>query len=66
MNVYVNGEPVRMTGKKEYIYVDIFEFIDFDLSRPQGRLVITKLNDRIAMYSENLHEGDKLDIYWEK
>ena len=33
ITVFVNGEPVPMTGKDEYIYVDIFEYIDFPTFR---------------------------------
>ncbi|MBQ7588982.1 MAG: cell division protein FtsA [Lachnospiraceae bacterium] len=63
--VRVNGEDVRLTGKKEYIYVDVFEFIDFDLSKPQGHAVVTRLNDRAAIFNEPIKSGDVIEIYWE-
>ncbi len=62
--VNVNGEDVKLTGKSDYIYVDIFEFIDFDLSKPQGRAVVTRLNDRNAVFNEPIKTGDKIEIYW--
>ncbi|MGN0330339.1 MAG: cell division protein FtsA [Kineothrix sp.] len=62
--VMVNGKPVAMTGKAGYIYVDIFEYIDFDLSRPQGSAVVTQLNGRPAKYMEPLQNGDRIEIYW--
>ena len=40
--------------------------IDFDLSKPQGKGVVTKLNGRDAQYMEPLLENDVLEIYWEK
>ena len=60
----MNGKPVAMTGKAGYIYVDIFEYIDFDLSRPQGSAVVTQLNGRPAKYMEPLQNGDRIEIYW--
>ena len=63
--VNVNGEDVKLTGKNGYIYVDVFEFIDFDLSKPQGHAVVTKLNGRAAVFNEMIKSGDKIEIYWE-
>lgn len=65
MEIIVNGKPVRLIGKKSYIYVDVFDYIDFDLSKPQGKAVVTKLNGKSAQYAEYLNPGDKLEIYWE-
>ncbi len=66
LTVIVNGEPVTLTGKTSYIFVDVFDCIDFDLSKPQGKAVVTILNDRPAQYAEILHMGDVLKIYWEE
>ena len=63
--VKVNGKDVKLTGKNDYIYVDVFEFIDFDLSKPQGRAVVTKLNERTAIFNEPIKSGDVIEIYWE-
>lgn len=64
LTVMVNDAPVVLTGKKEYVFVDVFNFIDFDLSTAKGHIV-TNLNGRPAQYMEQLHEGDVVDIYWE-
>lgn len=64
IGVIVNDKPVILTGKAEYVYVDVFDFIDFDLSKPQGKSIITNLNGRSAGYTEILHEGDVLEIRW--
>ena len=66
ITVTVNGKNVVLSGKKDYIYVDVFDRIDFDLSKPHGRAVITKLNGQPAQYVQKLKDGDALDIYWEK
>ena len=49
--VFINQQPVRLTGKKSYIFVDIFDFYDFDLTASAGRAIITKLNGQQAQYS---------------
>lgn len=65
VTVAVNGRPVTMTGKVNYVFVDVFSFIDFDLSAPAGRAIVTRLNGRNAEYMEPLKTGDVLEIYWE-
>lgn len=64
ITVYVNGRPVALKGKTDYIFVDVFDYIDFDLSKPQGKSVETKINGRKAQYIEPLANGDMLDIFW--
>ena len=64
LTVIVNGEPVTLTGKPDYIYVDVFDRINFDLSKPQGKMVETLINGRKAQYIEPLHNGDELEIFW--
>ncbi len=66
ITVFVNGEPVPMTGKKEYIFVDIFDRITFDLTAGQGRAIATLVNGRDAQFSETLHDGDKVELYWKE
>lgn len=64
--VFVNGEPVPMTGKDEYIFVDIFDRITFDLNAGKGRAIATILNGRDALFTEKLHHGDKVELYWKE
>ena len=64
--VFVNGEPVPMTGKEEYIFVDIFDRITFDLNAGRGRAIATILNGRDALFTEKLHHGDKVELYWKE
>lgn len=64
--VTVNGEEVIMKSeKKDYIFVDIFNFIDFDLSHPQGNIVL-KLNGNRAAFTDSIRHGDIIEIYWDK
>lgn len=62
--VTVNGMPVCMSGKTEYVFVDVFQYIDFDLSKPQGSGIATRLNGRDAKYMETIYNGDVIEIYW--
>ena len=59
----VNRKPVVLHGKPKYIFVDIFDYIDFDLSTPQGAIVTT-LNGAQAQFMEELHDGDMIEVYW--
>lgn len=63
--VIVNKQPVVLSGKSSYVFVDVFSFYDFDLKSPGGRAIVTKLNGRNAEYMEPLAEGDVIEIYWE-
>lgn len=64
--VTVNGEQIKLTGKKNYVFVDVFEYIDFDLSKPQGSGIVTNLNGREAQYMESIRSGDVIEIYWKQ
>ena len=64
IHVTVNQKPVSLSGKSEYVFVDVFQYIEFDLSKPQGSGIVTKLNGRDAQYMENIHNGDIIEIYW--
>ena len=64
VQVMVNGAPVRLTGKSGYIFVDVFDYINFDLSVPQGSGIVTELNGRNAQYMEPIRSGDVIKIYW--
>ena len=66
VTIFVNGEPVAMTGKKEYIFVDIFDRITFDLSAGGGRAIATLINGQDAAFSEKLKDGDRIDLYWKE
>lgn len=64
--VVINGQPVRLTGKRNYIFVDIFDFYDFDLKASAGRAVITKLNGRNAQFAAVLADGDEIELGWQE
>lgn len=65
IQLLVNNSPITLTGKKEYVYVDVFEAIDIDLSRPRGKGIVTTLNGRKAQYMEPIRNGDIIEVYWQ-
>jgi hypothetical protein len=64
MTVIVNEEALKLKGKAEYVFVDIFEFIDFDLNSSKGRQIITLINGRNAQFMEPINDGDVVEIRW--
>ncbi len=65
MHITVNKMPVTMTGKKSYVFVDVFDVIGFDMQAGNGRNIVTLLNGEPPSYTAELKEGDVLDIHWE-
>ena len=64
--VTVNGKVMELKGKPSYVFVDVFEVLDFDLTAGNGREIITLHNKAKAEYMDALHDGDILDIYWKE
>lgn len=63
INIFVNDKDVTLKGKKSYIFVDIFNYVEFDLSNSKGQLVLL-LNGNRAGFYDNLKERDKIEIKW--
>ncbi len=64
--VAVNGEDICLKGgKQQYIFVDVFNYINFDLTKPQGNIVL-RLNGSQASFTDVIKPGDKIDIFWQK
>lgn len=64
ITVTANGQRVTMSGKQQFVYVDIFDYISFDLKASNGRAIATMLNGRPAKYMEPLKNGDVIEIFW--
>jgi len=59
-----NGQEVILSEKKEYIFVDIFNYVDFNLMIPKGKLILL-LNGKSAGYYDKICTGDEVEVYWE-
>lgn len=66
ITVNVNGEPYRLDGKTDYVFVDIFNVIDFDLNDSRGRSIVTLINGENAQYTKKLSDGDNIEVYWKE
>ena len=64
--VTVNGETVELTEKEDYIFVDVFDRITFDLNAGNGRAIATLVNGMEAEFSQPLNNGDRVEIYWKE
>lgn len=65
LKIKVNGQEIVLDSEKSPVFVDIFNYIDFDRSKPRGKLVMTK-NGQPASLTAKLADGDEIYIYWEK
>ncbi|NLM74853.1 MAG: cell division protein FtsA [Clostridiaceae bacterium] len=66
ITVKVNGKLITLPPKPTgYIFIDIFNHIDFDLTSPKG-VVQLRLNGREAGFTDAIGSGDVIDIYWEE
>ncbi|MDO9534193.1 MAG: cell division FtsA domain-containing protein [Bacillota bacterium] len=65
VNVTVNDKTLNLRQTKDLKFVDIFNYINFDRSRPQGQLIMTH-NDQPASLTAKLNNNDLIQIYWKK
>ena len=64
--VIVNNETVCLPHKdSDYIFAGIFDFIDFDLSKPQGTIKLVH-NGKEGALTDVICDRDVLEIYWNK
>ncbi|KXG78932.1 cell division protein FtsA [Thermotalea metallivorans] len=65
IEVHINGKPVKVRKTSpEFIFIDVFNHIDFDCSKPKGALILN-LNGKRANYTDEIKHGDQIEIYWE-
>lgn len=67
-NLYImaNGQMIQLPAQEStYIFANIFDFIDFDLTKPQGTVQLVR-NGMPATLVDVLQNGDTLEIYWKK
>lgn len=64
LNVIVNDEKVVLKNKKQYIFVDIFDFYEFDTHTIRGRKLLLTVNGEEAKYTNVLKENDVIVVKW--
>ncbi|RKD29081.1 cell division protein FtsA [Thermohalobacter berrensis] len=66
IRLIINGkEKTIRHNKDKFIFIDIFDYIDFDLSKPKGILML-EVNGNRAEYIQELRDGDRINIYWKR
>ncbi|RYD03749.1 hypothetical protein N752_18550 [Desulforamulus aquiferis] len=63
IQVTVNGQRIEMSGGKEYILIDIFNYFNIDLANFTGTFEL-KHNGEKAEYTDVLRDGDNIEIKW--
>lgn len=63
ITVNINGKDFTLEDKLEYIIVDIFNYIDFDLTVAKGTINLI-LNGEKASYTAIIKEGDVIEVFW--
>lgn len=64
--VTANQKNYTLSGKNSYVFVEIFDVMQFDTTTVQGEELVMLLNGRKAEHFDELHDGDQIEIYWRK
>ena len=59
------NEEVELKGKSEYIFINVLEYISFDVTNAHGRSIVTTINKEECGYHDTIKDGDELEIFWE-
>ncbi len=63
IEVGFNDSKIKLYGKKDYIFVDIFNYVSFDLREARGTINLM-LNGNKVGYTERLNDGDSIEVFW--
>jgi len=63
VSVTVNGKKIDLAGKKRYIFVDVLNYIELEPAAHTSPPVL-RLNGAPAGFTDELEEGDVIEIYW--
>ncbi|MCI8443478.1 MAG: cell division protein FtsA [Provencibacterium sp.] len=68
LRVQINDRRYTLPPKPDdapYQFVDMLNYVEIDPSKPQGNIIL-RLNGKSASYLETIHDGDRVDIFWDK
>ncbi|MDF2536217.1 MAG: actin-like ATPase involved in cell division, partial [Bacillales bacterium] len=63
IEILYNGTSLKLPGDMPLVFVNLFDYIDFDRTQPQGNLHMTK-NGNSVNYFDPIQDGDKIEIKW--
>lgn len=66
IHILVNGQRITLKGKDKYIFVDILDYYEFDMTVARGTSLVLKVNQQSAEFSSSIENEDVIDIYWEE
>lgn len=64
IHIKVNDIDITMSGKTEYIFVDIYNYYELDTEKTRGKRIVTKINGEICSFADVLNDGDVIEVYW--
>ena len=68
LRITLNNSSVTLEEKPDhtpYLFLDMLNLVDVDPTKPQGNIVL-RINGQEAAYMQELTDGDRVDIYWQK
>lgn len=63
IGIVVNGEKIFLKKDTENMFINIFNYIDFDLENAKG-IINLRINGNEAKFTDSLKDGDKIEIFW--
>ncbi len=67
VEIEVNGTKVLLLPKPNHMFVDVFDAYAFDLTKAGGKKLISRVNGiDVIDFTVPIHEGDRVDLYWQK
>src|SRR5690606_37661457 len=61
INVIFNNKKLTLSHKKDYIIIDVFNYVDYDLSNVKGKVNLT-LNGENVGYTAKIKDGDVIEL----
>lgn len=66
ITIVVNDRELKLPYRdKPYIFVDLFNFMDFDIDRAKGKIDLA-INGKRAGYTDMVKDGDDVQIHWSR
>lgn len=65
VRITINEEHIELTGKTQYILVDVLDFYYFDTTVAKGANLVLKINDKMAEFTSSIQDGDEIFMFWE-
>jgi hypothetical protein len=64
ITVTANKKNYTLSGKSSYVFVEIFDKMNFDTKTMGGTELVMMLNGKKAEHFDELHNGDQIEIFW--